>query len=138
MISIEFYVAIPRFKIIQKLVDRLNLVTREILTGLMVIRAFNSQKYQEAKFDNTNRDLTRTTLFINCILVVMMPGMMLIMNGVMLAVLWFGAHRVDHCFAGQHRRGLVSQYGSTGVEYGDLVQQLRRSLPGYRSEQEQV
>jgi len=95
MISIEFYVAIPRFKRIQKLVDRLNLVTREILTGLMVIRAFNSQKYQEAKFDNTNKDLTRTTLFINSILVVMMPGMMLIMNGVMLAVLWFGAHRVD-------------------------------------------
>jgi len=95
MISIEFYVAIPRFKIVQNLVDRLNLVSREILTGLMVIRAFNSQKYQEAKFDNINQDLTRTTLFINCILVIMMPGMMLIMNGVMLAVIWFGAHRVD-------------------------------------------
>jgi ATP-binding cassette subfamily B multidrug efflux pump len=95
LISIEFYVAIPRFKIIQKLIDSLNLVTREILTGLMVIRAFNSQKYQEAKFDDTNKDLTRTTLFINSIMVIMMPGMMLIMNGVILSVLWFGAHRVD-------------------------------------------
>ena len=95
MISIEFYVAIPRFKIIQKLVDRLNLVTREILTGLMVIRAFNSQRYQEFKFDTANKDLTRTTLFINSIMVIMMPGMMLIMNGAMLAILWFGAHRID-------------------------------------------
>jgi ATP-binding cassette subfamily B multidrug efflux pump len=95
MISIEFYVAIPRFKIIQKLIDRLNLITREILTGLMVIRAFNSQRYQELKFDAANKDLTRTTLFINSIMVIMMPGMMLIMNGAMLAILWFGAHRVD-------------------------------------------
>ena len=95
MISIEFYVAIPRFKIIQKLIDRLNLVTREILTGLMVIRAFNSQRYQELKFDAANKDLTRTTMLINSIMVIMMPGMMLIMNGAMLAILWFGAHRID-------------------------------------------
>jgi ATP-binding cassette subfamily B protein len=95
MISIEFYVAIPRFKIIQKLIDRLNLVTREILTGLMVIRAFNSQRYQELKFDEANKDLTRTTMFINSIMVIMMPGMMLIMNGAMLAILWFGAHRIE-------------------------------------------
>ena len=95
MISIEFYVAIPRFKIIQKLVDRLNLVTREILTGLMVIRAFNSQRYQELKFDTANKDLTRTTMFINSIMVIMMPAMMLIMNGAMLGILWFGAHRID-------------------------------------------
>jgi ATP-binding cassette subfamily B multidrug efflux pump len=95
MISVEFYVAIPRFKIIQKLVDRLNLVTREILTGLMVIRAFNSQRYQELKFDTANKDLTRTTMFINSIMVIMMPAMMLIMNGAMLGILWFGAHRID-------------------------------------------
>lgn len=95
MISVEFYVAIPRFKVIQKLVDRLNQVAREILTGLMVIRAFNSQRYQEVKFDKANKDLTRTTMFINGIMVIMMPGMMLIMNGVMLAIIWFGAHRID-------------------------------------------
>ena len=95
IISVEFYVAIPRFKIIQKLVDRLNQVTREILTGLMVIRAFNSQKYQEAKFDIANKDLTRTTIFINGIMVIMMPAMMLIMNGAMLSIIWFGAFRID-------------------------------------------
>jgi len=95
VIAIEFYVAIPRFRIIQKLVDRLNQVTREILTGLMVIRAFNSQKYQEAKFDEANKELTRTTMFINGIMVLMMPGMMLFMNGVMLAIIWFGAHRIE-------------------------------------------
>jgi ATP-binding cassette, subfamily B, multidrug efflux pump len=95
IISIEFFVAIPRFKVIQKLVDRLNLVTREILTGLMVIRAFNSQKYQEAKFDSANKDLTNNTMFINGIMVIMMPAMMLIMNGVMLAIIWFGAHRIE-------------------------------------------
>lgn len=95
MIFVEFYVAIPRFKIIQKLVDRLNQVTREILTGIMVIRAFNSQGYQESKFDEANRDLTRTTLFINGIMVVMMPGMMLMMNGAMLSIIWFGAFRID-------------------------------------------
>jgi ATP-binding cassette, subfamily B, multidrug efflux pump len=95
IISVEFSVAIPRFKIIQKLVDRLNLVTREILTGLIVIRAFNSQKYQEAKFDSANKDLTKNTMFINGIMVIMMPAMMLIMNGVMLAIIWFGAHRIE-------------------------------------------
>jgi len=95
MICVEFYVAIPRFKIIQKLVDRLNQVTREILTGLMVIRAFNSQKYQEAKFDEANRDLTKITMFINGVMVIMMPVMMLIMNGVMLSIIWFGAHRIE-------------------------------------------
>jgi len=95
MISVEFYVAIPRFKIIQKLVDRLNQVTREILTGLMVIRAFNSQRYQEAKFDKANKELTKTTMFINGIMVIMMPGMMLIMNSVMLMIIWFGSHRIE-------------------------------------------
>ncbi len=95
MISVEFYVAIPRFKIIQKLVDRLNQVTREILTGLMVIRAFNSQGYQEDKFDRANKELTRTTMFINGIMVIMMPAMMLIMNGAMLSIIWFGAYRID-------------------------------------------
>lgn len=95
LICVEFYVAIPRFKIIQKLVDRLNQVTREILTGLMVIRAFNSQAYQEVKFDAANKDLTRTTMFINGIMVIMMPAMMLIMNGAMLSIIWFGAYRID-------------------------------------------
>jgi ATP-binding cassette, subfamily B, multidrug efflux pump len=94
IISLEFFVAIPRYKSVQKLIDRLNQATREILTGLMVIRAFNSQGYQEAKFDGVNRELTDTTMFINGVMVIMMPAMMLIMNGVMLSIIWFGAHRI--------------------------------------------
>jgi len=95
LIGTVFAVAVPRFKMVQKLVDRLNLVTREILTGLMVIRAFNTQKYEEKKFDKANVDVTRITLFINRIMVFMMPAMMLLMNGVCLLIVWVGAHQVD-------------------------------------------
>lgn len=90
-----FGVAIPKFKMVQKLVDRLNLVTREILTGIMVIRAFNNQKYQEKKFDIANGDLTRTNLFVARIMALMMPAMLLIMNGITLLIVWAGAHQVD-------------------------------------------
>jgi ATP-binding cassette subfamily B multidrug efflux pump len=95
LIGITFVVAVPKFKIIQKLVDKVNLVTREMLTGLMVIRAFNTKGYEENKFDKANTDLTKTSLFINRVMVVMMPTMMLIMNGVMILIVWVGAHRVD-------------------------------------------
>ena len=90
-----FIVALPKFRSMQKLVDKLNLVTREILSGLMVIRAFNTQKHEEEKFDMANADLTRTSLFINRVMVFMMPAMMLIMNGVMLLIIWMGSHQVD-------------------------------------------
>ncbi len=96
LIIILFTVAIPRFKLIQKMIDRLNLVTREILSGLMVIRAFNTQKHQESKFDDANKDLTRVNLFVSRIMVVLMPTMMLIMNGVTLLIVWVGAHQVDN------------------------------------------
>ena len=95
MIVVVFAIALPRFRLVQKLVDRLNLVTREILTGLMVIRAFNTQRFEEKKFDDANVDLTKTNLFINRIMVFMMPAMMLLMNGVMLVIIWVGAHQVD-------------------------------------------
>jgi ATP-binding cassette subfamily B protein len=95
LISTAFSIAIPRFKLVQKLVDRLNLVTREILTGLMVIRAFNTQKNEEKKFDRANVDVTRINLFINRVMVLMMPAMMFLMNGVTLLVIWVGAHQVD-------------------------------------------
>jgi len=95
MIGVAFAVAIPRFKIIQKLVDRLNLVTREILTGLMVIRAFNTQKYEENKFDRANWDVTKITLFINRVMVFMMPAMMFLMSGTTLLIVWVGAHQID-------------------------------------------
>ncbi len=95
MIGVAFAVAVPRFKMVQKLVDRLNLVTREILTGLMVIRAFNTQRYEEKKFDKANYDVTKITLYINRVMVFMMPAMMLIMSGTTLLVVWVGAHQID-------------------------------------------
>ncbi len=95
LIIVLFFVAIPRFKQVQKLVDRLNLVTREILTGMMVIRAFNTQRHQEEKFDTANQDLTRINLFISRLMALLMPLMMLIMNGITLLIVWVGAGQVD-------------------------------------------
>ncbi len=95
MIIIVFLVAVPKFKIIQQLVDKLNLRTREMLTGLMVIRAFNTQDYEEKKFDKANTDLTKTNLFIQRVMVFMMPAMNLLMSVSMLAVIWFGAKQVE-------------------------------------------
>jgi len=94
LIVVVFNVAVPKFKIIQKLIDRLNLVTRENLSGMMVIRAFNRQDFELERFDKANRDLTATSLFVNRVMVVMMPIMMLIMNGVTLLIIWVGAQQV--------------------------------------------
>ncbi|MEA4888032.1 MAG: ABC transporter ATP-binding protein [Clostridiaceae bacterium] len=95
LIIVMFIIAIPRFKKVQKLVDRLNLVTREILTGMMVIRAFNTQRHQDEKFDAANQDLTRINLFISRLMALLMPMMMLIMNGITLLIVWVGAKQVD-------------------------------------------
>jgi ATP-binding cassette subfamily B protein len=95
IVLIMFGVAIPKFKTVQKLVDRLNLVTRESLTGLLVIRAFNTQKHEEERFDKANSDLTRVNLFINRTMALMMPLMMLVMNGITILIVWVGAHQVD-------------------------------------------
>lgn len=95
LIVLVFTVAMPRFKRIQKLVDKLNLVTREILSGLMVIRAFNTRRREEERFDGVNGELTRTTLFVTRIMVLMMPVMMLIMNGTTLLIVWTGALKID-------------------------------------------
>jgi ATP-binding cassette subfamily B protein len=95
IIGVMLAVAIPKFRIVQKLVDKVNLVTREMLTGLMVIRAFNTQKHEEEKFDDANKDLTKTNLFLNRIMVLLMPVMMLIMNLVMILIVWIGSHQVD-------------------------------------------
>ncbi|MGE4284110.1 MAG: ABC transporter ATP-binding protein [Clostridia bacterium] len=94
LILVVFSVAMPKFKIIQKLIDRLNLVTRENLSGMMVIRAFNTQKFEEERFDKANHDLTSTNLFVNRVMILMMPAMMLIMNGVTLLIVWTGAHQI--------------------------------------------
>ncbi len=94
LILVVFSIALPKFKLIQKLVDRLNLVTRENLSGMMVIRAFNKQAFEENRFDQANRDLTDNTLFIARIMATMMPVMMFILNGISLLILWVGAHQV--------------------------------------------
>lgn len=95
IVILIFSIAMPKFKKIQGLVDRLNLVTRENLSGMMVIRAFNMQKFEEDRFDKANTELTDTSLFINRLMVVMMPIMMLLMNGLGLLIIWVGAHQVQ-------------------------------------------
>jgi len=94
LILLVFSVAMPKFKIVQKLIDKLNLVTRENLSGMMVIRAFNTQGFEEERFDKANLDLTKTNLFVNRVMVVMMPLMMIIMNGVTLLIVWVGSHQI--------------------------------------------
>lgn len=94
LILIVITIAMPKFKIIQKMIDRLNLVSRENLTGLMVIRAFGTQKHEQKRFEAANADLTATTLFVSRIMVFMMPMMMLIMNGVAVLIVWVGAHQI--------------------------------------------
>jgi ATP-binding cassette subfamily B protein len=89
-----FSIALPKFRIIQSLIDRLNLVTRENLSGMMVIRSFNMQGFEENRFDKANKDLTSVLLFTNRVMVVMMPFMMMIMNGVTVLIIWVGAHQV--------------------------------------------
>ena len=90
-----FVIAMPRFKKLQELVDKVNLVAREILTGLPVIRAFNTEKREEKRFDTANIDLTKTNLFVNRAMSFMMPILMLIMNSISLLIVWVGAHGVE-------------------------------------------
>ncbi len=87
--------AMPKFKLMQKLVDNINLVSREILTGLSVIRAFGREDKEEERFDGANKELTKTTLFTNRVMTFMMPGMMMIMNVLTVGIVWFGAHKID-------------------------------------------
>lgn len=95
LILTVFSIAMPKFKLIQKLVDKLNLVTRENLSGMMVIRAFNTQGFEEQRFDRANRELTGTSLFVNRVMAFMMPAMMLIMNGITLLIVWVGAVYIE-------------------------------------------
>ena len=95
VVATLFIIAMPRFKKLQQLIDKLNLVAREILTGLPVIRAFNTEKKEEKRFDKANVDLTKTNLFVNRAMSFMMPTLMLIMNGISLLIVWVGAHGID-------------------------------------------
>ena len=96
VVATLFIIAMPRFKKLQELIDKLNLVAREILTGLPVIRAFNTEKKEEKRFDKANVDLTKTNLFVNRAMSFMMPILMLIMNAISLLIVWVGAHGIDN------------------------------------------
>ncbi len=95
LVMIMFTVVMPRFKILQNLVDRLNLVSREILIGLPVIRAFSTEKYEEARFEKANKDLTKVNIFVNRVMSCMMPAMMFVMNALTVIIVWNGAHSID-------------------------------------------
>lgn len=95
MVMLLMALAMPKFKLMQKLVDKVNLVSREILTGLPVIRAFSREKKEEERFDDANKELTKTMLFTNRTMTFMMPGMMFIMNGLTVLIVWVAAHKID-------------------------------------------
>ena len=95
IVGILFATVMPRFKKLQNLVDRLNLVTREILTGLPVIRAFSTEKFEENRFDGVNKDLTKVNMFVNRMMSCMMPAMMLVMNAISVLIVWIGAKNID-------------------------------------------
>jgi len=94
LIIILFNVVMPRMRIMQTLVDKVNLISRENLEGMLVIRAFNTQRFEEARFDGANRTLTDTSLFVNRTMMMMMPTMMFIMNVTTVLIVWFGAHQI--------------------------------------------
>ena len=95
VVLVLFIVAMPKFRKMQDLIDRLNLVSREILTGLPVIRAFNTQKREEKRFDEANNNLMKNSIFVNKAMSLMMPAMMFIMQAIMLLIIWVGGHNVD-------------------------------------------
>lgn len=94
VIGVLFTIALPRFKKIQKMVDKVNLVIREHLSGMLVIRAFNTQKFEEKRFDETNEELTKINLFVNRLMALLFPVMMFVMNGVMVMIIWLGAKEI--------------------------------------------
>ena len=95
IVGILFATVMPRFKKLQNLVDRLNLVTREILTGLPVIRAFSTERFEEKRFDGVNKDLTKVNMFVNRMMSCMIPAMMLVMNAISVLIVWVGAKNID-------------------------------------------
>ncbi|MBN1056284.1 MULTISPECIES: ABC transporter ATP-binding protein [unclassified Clostridium] len=96
LVSVLFAIAMPKFKKLQKLVDKINLVAREILTGIPVIRAFSTEKHEEKRFDKANKELTDVNLFVNKIMACMMPAMMFIMNGITVLIVWVGASKIEN------------------------------------------
>lgn len=96
VVALGVTIAMPKFKIIQKLIDKLNLVSRENLTGLLVVRAFRTQQHEEDRFDEASRTLANTMMFTNRVMITLMPAMMIVMNLASLAIVWFGAQQVQN------------------------------------------
>lgn len=95
LIALVFKIAMPKFRIVQSLIDTLNRVSREHLNGLMVIRAFQNEEFEKQRFQKANEDLTRVNLFVNRVMVLMMPTMMLVMNGIGIVIVWVGSHKIS-------------------------------------------
>lgn len=95
LIALVFKIAMPKFRIVQSLIDTLNRVSREHLNGLMVIRAFQNEEFEKQRFQKANEDLTRVNLFVNRVMVIMMPTMMLVMNGIGIVIVWVGSHKIS-------------------------------------------
>jgi len=112
LLMVVLSVTLPKFRRMQDLIDRLNLVVRESLSGIMVIRAFNTQDFEEKRFDRANVDLTRTSLFVTRAMVVLFPVMMLVMNGVSLMIVWVGANQV----------------AETNIQVGDMMAFLQYAM----------
>ena len=100
VVLVLFIIAMPKFKKLQQLIDKLNLVSREILIGLPVIRAFHTEQREEGRFESANKDLMKTYVFVNRAMSMMMPALMFIMNSVMLLIIWVGGHSVDEGIIG--------------------------------------
>ncbi len=95
LISVLFSLAMPKFKVMQKLIDKMNLVSREIITGMPVIRSFNTEEHEEKRYDEANINLTKNNLFVNRLMGIMLPSMMFVMNFVSILIVWFGAKEID-------------------------------------------
>lgn len=113
MVIILFVVALPKFQKVQKMIDKLNLVAREILSGLPVIRAFSNEKREEKRFDDANKNLMKVNLFVNRVMAIMMPTMLFIMNGVCVLIVWVGASKID---AGTMQVGTLMAFISYAIQ----------------------
>lgn len=120
---------LPKTKIMQKLIDKVNLVAREILTGLPVIRTFNTEKHEEERFDKANKDLTKTNLFVNRTMSMMMPTMSLILNFMCILIIWVGAGKVNEGFIGVGDLLALIQYSTHVIFSFLIVSMLSISLP---------
>ena len=125
VVLVLFIVAMPRFKKLQDLIDKLNLVSREILTGLPVIRAFHTEQREETRFENANKDLMKNYVFVNRAMSMMMPALMFIMNSVMLLIIWVGGHSVDEGIIRSRRHdGIYTIHNANNNEFPNDINDI--------------